>query len=81
MKIAKLAVVLLGSALLLSGCKQENNQQVNIFDYQGEQTILVDKETGVQYILLNENKFPYQSLTVRLKADGKPMLDKNWKKQ
>ena len=42
------------------------------------EVILVDKETGVQYICINGHS--RLALSVRLDADGKPMVDRGVKK-
>ena len=43
-----------------------------------EEYVLVDKETGVQYICLNG--YHRLALSVRLDADGKPMVDRSVRK-
>lgn len=51
---------------------------VDIFDYSGTQRIFVDKETGVQYIVIGI--CDQKCMSVRLDIDGKPMVDKGVKK-
>ena len=67
---------------LLTGCGNEDTQYVKydtkVFDYPYKQRIYVDKETGVQYIYISAGN--QCGLSVRLDADGKPMVDRSVKK-
>lgn len=67
---------------LLAGCGNEDTKyrknNVDIFDYSGTQRIFVDKENGVQYIVIGI--CDQKCMSVRLDADGKPMVDKGVKK-
>lgn len=72
-----ISLVILSSLLL--GCKQEESNYVYVDSKVFEadklfesQYILIDKETGVQYIYIGG--FRRAGLTVRLDADGKPMV-------
>lgn len=68
---------------ILVGCSHSNNdtryvkRDVKIFDSSSEQRILIDKETGVQYIYYGFGTSG--SLSVRLGADGKPLLAEDWR--
>lgn len=69
---------------LLAGCrtKREDRQYVKyntkVFDVDNHQRIYIDKETGVQYIILYSDRGV--GVSVRLDADGKPMVDKGVRK-
>lgn len=79
-KLFRMTLMIL-AILSVCGCASKSQyvkKDVEVFDVNLEQAILVDKETGVQYILL-EPGTRLQTITVRLSADGKPMVDKEWK--
>lgn len=79
-KLFRMTLMIL-AILSVCGCASKSQyikKGVEVFDVNMEQAILVDKETGVQYILL-EPGMRSQSITVRLNTDGKPMVDKEWK--
>lgn len=69
---------------LLAGCgsKREDTQYVKyntkVFDVGNYQRIYIDKETGVQYIILYADRGV--GVSVRLDADGKPMVDESVRK-
>lgn len=73
---------------LLAGCGKKSDgkyvkHDVEIFDIDSnrsdyDQCILVDKETGVQYIFVEGYK--RTALSVRLDANGKPMVDRSVRK-
>ncbi|MGX8699320.1 MAG: DUF6440 family protein [bacterium] len=46
--------------------------------YHGRALIIVDKETGVQYLLAGRGD--YSGLTVMVDQDGKPLLDPKYAK-
>ena len=79
----KALALLIGLAIivgfsLLTGCGNEDTKytkhDVYVFDYPYKQRIYVDKETGVQYIYISAGN--QCGLSVRLDADGKPMIDR-----
>lgn len=67
---------------LLAGCGNEDTKytkhDVDVFDYSYRQRIYVDKETGVQYIYIDNGN--QCGLSVRLDANGKPMVDRSVRK-
>lgn len=67
---------------LLAGCGNEDTKytkhDVDVFDYPYKQRIYVDKETGVQYIYISAGN--QCGLSVRLDANGKPMVDRSVRK-
>ena len=78
-KVLLIGLVILCS--LLTGCGNEDTKytkrDVDVFDYPYQQRIYVDKETGVQYIYISEGNLG--GLSVRLDANGKPMVDRSVK--
>ena len=68
--------------ILLAGCSNEDTKHtkhdVDVFDSIYRQRIYVDKETGVQYIYIDNGTLC--GLSVRLDAEGKPMVDRGVKK-
>ena len=67
---------------ILVGCGSHNDTRyikhdVKIFNSSLTQRILIDKETGVQYIYYGSGNGG--SLSVRLGADGKPLLAEDWR--
>ena len=83
MKKVVIMLMALFILVIVSGCKQKESElykpNVNVFDKErAEQGVLIDRETGVQYIYIREG---YASgLTVRLNSDGTPMLLEDLKK-
>ena len=82
MKKVLLIICLAILCILLTGCDkredakyQKNN--VDVFETQIKQRILIDKETGVQYIILGNGHD--NCMSVRLDANGKPMVDRSVK--
>lgn len=69
---------------LLAGCGKKETKytkrDVDLFhsSFGYTQNILVDKDTGVQYIFLTG--YNVGALSVRLDADGKPMVDRSVRK-
>ncbi len=67
---------------MLVGCMRKDEKYVKydakVFDTTIGQRIYVDKETGVQYIFMEYYKGG--ALSVRLDADGKPMVDRSVRK-
>lgn len=78
-KVLLICLVILCS--LLTGCGNEDTKytkhDVDVFDYPYRQRIYVDKETGVQYIYISAGNLC--GLSVRLDANGKPMVDRSVK--
>lgn len=50
---------------------------VKIFDANATQHVYIDKETGVQYIIFGVAD--QRCMSVRLGADGKPLLAEDWR--
>ena len=75
-KIVSLILVI--TIMLLVGCKDvaESDTQINYLQDRnyGYYEIIVDKETGVNYILYNANHLHGTGFTVRLNADGTPYV-------
>lgn len=80
-KVLLICLVILCSLLTGCGSKREDRQYVKyntkVFDVDNHQRIYIDKETGVQYIILYSDRGV--GVSVRLDADGKPMVDRSVK--
>ena len=66
---------------LLVGCSKDTRYkkyEVDVFEDVWNQRIYIDKETGVQYIIIGSGND--RCMSVRLDADGRPMIDRSVKK-
>lgn len=70
-----ISLILVIAIMLLVACAgttEADTQTEYIQEYEGKYQILVDKETGVNYIVYNSH---YKGgITVRLNADGTPYV-------
>ena len=71
-------IIFMLSVFAICGCANEADEAVIFKNLKQRQDILVDKETGIQYIIISKGAYE-QCVTVRLNSDGKPMIDKKWK--
>lgn len=73
-----ISLILVIAIILLVGCAEttEADTQTHYIqdDDYGYYEILVDKETGVNYIIYKSNYMNGLGLTVRLNADGTPYV-------
>jgi hypothetical protein len=76
-----LLICLAVSSSLLVGCGYEDTKykkyDVDVFDVNCSQRIFIDKETGVQYIIIGSGND--RCMSVRLDANGEPMVDRSVK--
>lgn len=82
MKKVVIVLMTLFILVIVSGCKQQESELykpgVKVLECNYTQAIIIDKETGVQYLFIDRSKGC--GLTVRLNSDGKPMTIKDLKK-